>query len=322
VLEGEEEIGSLHLGPVLGRIPQVRDVAVAVISDTRMLGRNAPALTYSVRGELKFEVRVQSARNDLHSGHYGGAVHDPIQALCEMLSSLHDDTGRVAVPGFYEGVRGVDPSERASLARFAPSDLEFERMAGTDQPWGDSRFSLFERATLRPALVINGIAGGYAGPGHKAVLPARAVAKLSARLVPDQRPAAVERALRRHFARVTPPTVRASFVCHAGAAPVRIDPRHPMMRLAAEAYRDGFGVPPVMLPSGGTIPVVSMLKEQFGIPTVLMGYALPDDQPHAPNEKFELDTFFKGIATSAHFLKRMGAARTRLNVVHAVSTAP
>ncbi len=227
LIEGEEEIGSPHLGAALTRHPLARGVDVAVISDTRMQGRGHPALTYSVRGELKCEIRVTGPADDLHSGHYGGAVHNPIQALCEILTGLHDASGRVSVPGFYDRVRKIGTAERVRLARVAPSDLEVERLAGTSLGWGDTAYSLFERTTIRPALTINGIAGGYAGPGHKAVLPATAAAKLSARLVPDQDPTEIERAFRRHLAQVSPPTVRVSFVRYAGARPVRFEPGHP-----------------------------------------------------------------------------------------------
>jgi acetylornithine deacetylase/succinyl-diaminopimelate desuccinylase-like protein len=247
-------------------------------------------VTYALRGSLGLELEVRGPEHDLHSGNFGGAVHNPLQALCEMIARLHDPDGRIAVPGFYDRVRRWGDVERGFMARNGPSDAEILRDARARKGWGERGYSLYERTTICPALTVNGITGGYQGPGGKAVIPARAVAKLSFRLVPDQDPREVERLFRAHVARITPPTVTVEVRTLSRARPALVDRRHPALRAAAAAYRKGFGAAPVFLRSGGTIPVVNTFQELLGVPTVLMGFALPDDRIHAPNEKFHLPT--------------------------------
>jgi acetylornithine deacetylase/succinyl-diaminopimelate desuccinylase-like protein len=190
-----------------------------------------------------------------------------------------------------------------------PSDEDLLGDAGVARDWGEQEYTLYERITLRPSLAVTGIVGGYPGPGVKGIIPARAVAKLNIRLVADQDPREVERLFREHIAQVAPPTVRATLRTLSGAKPVLMDPTQRAMGAAAFAYRHGFGAPPVFLRSGGTIPIVSTFKEVLGIPTVLMGFGLPDDRIHAPNEKFHLPNFYRGISTSLWFLAAMGAAK-------------
>jgi acetylornithine deacetylase/succinyl-diaminopimelate desuccinylase-like protein len=310
VFEGEEEIRGPHL---LGFIAQNRHALesdVAVISDTRILTPDQPVITYAGRGSLSLEVSVRGPRHDLHSGNFGGAVHDPLQALCEIVAKLHDPDGHVKIPGFYDRVFEASPQERAHLMRTGPSDSQILRDAGENVGWGETGYSLYERTTLRPALTVNGISGGYQGPGNKDVIPANAVAKLSFRLVPNQDPFEIDRLFRRHIARVAPPTVRTKVRTLSVAKPALIDPKHPAIRAAALAYRKGFGAVPVLLRSGGTIHVISALSEILGIPSVLLGFALPDDRMHAPNEKFHLPNFYKGIATSIWFLTLLGASQS------------
>ena len=311
LFEGEEEIGSPGLGPFLERHRRELRADVAVMSDTRMLGPDRPALTYSLRGGLSFELEVRGPQQDVHSGSFGGAVHNPAQALCGILAALHDRRGRVAIPGFYDRVRAWSPEEREFMRRSGPGDAQILRDAGAEQPWGEPGFSLYERTTIRPALTVNGLSGGHQGEGGKGIIPARAVAKLSFRLVPDQRPEEIERLLRKHLARIKPPTVRLLLRAQPGSRPALVDRRHPALRAAAAAYRDGFGAAPVFLRSGGTIPVVDLFHRVLGIPTVLMGFALPYDRMHAPNERFFLPNFFRGIATSRSFLERIGHPERR-----------
>jgi len=306
VFEGEEEIGSPNLPRFLELNRRTLAAHAAVMSDTRMLAPDRPAITYSLRGSLNLELEVRGPGQELHSGNFGGAVHNPLQALCEIVTRLHDARGRIAVPGFYERVRLPSASERAAMARAGPSDATILRDAKAAHGWGEPGYSLYERTTIRPALAVTGIVGGYAGPGVKAVIPARAVAKLNFRLVPDQDPHEIARRVREHVSRVTPATVRSAVRVLAAARPAVIDRRHPALRAAARAYRQGFGALPVLLRSGGTIPIVNMLQERLGIPTVLMGFALPDDRIHAPNEKFHLPNFFNGIATCIAFLAAVG----------------
>jgi acetylornithine deacetylase/succinyl-diaminopimelate desuccinylase-like protein len=313
LFEGEEEIDSPNLAPFVARNKNALSASAAVMSDTRMLAPDRPAIAYAERGVLRLELEVQGPGHELHSGDFGGAVHNPLQALAEMIAGLHDQSGRVAIPGFYDGVRRWSERERAYMAQTGPQDEEILREAEAQRPWGEGGYSLYERTTLRPALTLNGIVGGYQGPGVKAVIPARAIAKLSFRLVPDQDPHEVERLFRQHIARTTPPDVKSTVRTLSAAKPAVVNRDHPYVRAAAFAYRKGFGSPAVFLRSGGTIPVVNTFKEILGIPTVLMGFALPNDRIHAPNEKFHLPNFYNGIATCIWFLAAVGA---KLQGVH------
>ena len=310
LFEGEEEIGSTNLARFLADARDDLVADVAVISDTRMLGVDRPAITYGLRGALSVELRVCGPETDLHSGNFGGAIHNPLQALCEMLAELHGADQRVMIPGFYDRVRKISASERTYMAEHGPADSEILQDAQTLTGWGEPGLTLYERIALRPALTINGLGGGYQGPGAKAIIPSEAMAKLNFRLVPDQDPREIERLFRAFILNIAPPAVRVAVRAQAGARPALIDPRHPAIRAAARAYRAGFGVSPVLLRSGGTIPVVSMFQQVLGIPTVLMGFALPDDSLHGPNEKFNLPVFRKAIRTSIAFLHEMARDET------------
>jgi len=307
LFEGEEEIGSPQLKPFLVRNRRALAADVAVMSDMPIPGPHHPAITYALRGGLSLELEITGPRRDLHSGLFGGAVHNPVQALCEIIATLHDRKGQVAIPGFYDRVRKWDLRERQYMRRAGPTDEQILRDAQDEQAWGEEGYSLYERTTLRPALTINGIAGGYQGPGGKGVIPSRAVAKLSFRLVPDQDPNEIDGLLRTHVARVCPPTVHAYLRTLSRSNSALIDRSHPALRAAALACRKGFGGDPRFLRCGGTIPIVNTLQETLNIPVVLMGFALPDDHIHSPNERFYLPNFFNGIATSIWFLAAAGA---------------
>ncbi len=307
LFEGEEEIGSPNLKPFVEHNRRQLAADVAVMSDTRMLAANQPALTYALRGGLSLELEVCGQQGDLHSGNFGGAIHNPLQALCELIARLHDADRRIAIPGFYQKVRRWNDAERNFMAANGPSDRQILLDAKAGTGWGESGFSLYERTTIRPSLSVTGITGGYQGPGVKAVIPARATAKLNFRLVPDQDPVEIERLVRQHIARITPPTVRTVVRSLLAARPALIDRRHPAMSAAVRAYEHGFGVAPVFLRSGGSIPIVNHFQELLGAPTVLMGFALPDDRIHAPNEKFHLPNFFRGIHTCIRFLAEVAA---------------
>lgn len=306
LFEGEEEIGSPNLPDFLLQHKQALAADVAVVSDMAMRGRDRPAITYALRGALSLELEVRGQELDLHSGVFGGVVHNPLQALCELIARLHHANGRIAVPGFYDQVRSWPVRERRFMAANGPADREILRNASSSLPWGESGFTLYERATIRPSLTVTGITGGYQGAGPKSVIPAHAKAKLNIRLVPHQEPGHIERLLRRYVSAITPPTVRSRVSAHPAAWPALIDRRHPAMRAAAAAYRHGYGVQPAFLRSGGTIPVVNLLQENLGIPTVIMGFGLPDDHIHGPNERLHLPTFLKAINTSISFLSEIG----------------
>jgi acetylornithine deacetylase/succinyl-diaminopimelate desuccinylase-like protein len=308
LFDGEEEIGSPNLPSFLQRNAKMLASDVAIVSDTRMLGPLRPAINYAERGALSAEIAVSGPRQDLHSGNFGGAVHNPLQILCEILAGLHDSAGHIAIPGFYDRVLQVTPRERSYMARTGPSDSEILRDAQAQEAWGEAEYTLYERITLRPALAITGITGGYQGPGTKSVIPSHAVAKINFRLVPAQDPSEIDRLLRAHLARLAPPTAQVTVRSEPGAKPVLINPGHPAIRTAAKAYREAFGASPVFLRSGGTIPIVDSFQKILKLPTVLMGFALPDDNMHAPNEKFHLPNFYRGIATSIWFLNGIALA--------------
>ncbi len=306
LLEGEEEIGSPSLMMFVKRHGDMLAADAAVVSDTRIPAPDRPAITISLRGLLSLELEVYGPQKDLHSGAFGGAIHNPLQALCEIIASLHDLNGRVAISGFYDSVRLPSRKARAYFAHVGPSDADILKDAGTAGGWGEPGFSLYERTTIRPALILNGISGGYEGPGPKSVIPAKASAKLSFRLVPDQDPREIGRLLRRHIAQVTPSSVRCQIRTGISACPVLIDSRHRAIQAAVVAYERGFHSKPVYLGSGGTIPVINTLQESMGIQPVLMGFALPSDGMHGPNEQFNLSNFDNGIQTSISFLAEMG----------------
>jgi acetylornithine deacetylase/succinyl-diaminopimelate desuccinylase-like protein len=309
IFEGEEEIGSPSLVPFIARNKDALAADAVLMSDTLMLRPGQPAVSYGTRGDLYLELEVLGPKHDLHSGNFGGAIHNPLQALCEIIAKLHDATGRIAIPGIYDRVRRSSSTEEARIAEFGAPDALVLEGAGSRRGWGERGYSLYERLTVRPALTINGIAGGYHGPGRKGVIPARATAKLSFRLVPDQDPHEVDRLFREQIARLTPPTVRAKVRAVSGTKAALVNPEHPMIRAAVFACHKGFGTPPVLLRSGGTIPAVSTFQQALGAPVVLMGFALPNDRLHAPNEKIHLPTFFNGIVTSIWFLAILGGAR-------------
>jgi acetylornithine deacetylase/succinyl-diaminopimelate desuccinylase-like protein len=302
IFEGEEEIGSPHLTSFIVRNKRALRADTAVISDTRMLAPDRPAISYAQRGGLRAELEVKGPPHELHSGNFGGAVHNPLQALCEIIARLHDAHGRVTIPGFYDDVRHWGEEERVFMERTGPSDDQILQDAKVEQGWGESGFSLYERTTIRPALTLNGMAGGHHGAGAKSIIPARAIAKLSFRLVPNQDPQKIAQLFRDHIEHVTPPAVCSSVRTFSPIRPALVDRNHPAVRAAAFAYKKGFGAFPVFLRSGGSIPVVTTFQEVLGCPAVLMGFGLPDDHIHGPNEKFYLPNFYNAIATSIWYL--------------------
>jgi acetylornithine deacetylase/succinyl-diaminopimelate desuccinylase-like protein len=302
IFEGEEEIGSPHLTSFIERNRRALRADAAVISDTRMLAPGRPAISYAQRGGLRAEVEITGPPQELHSGTFGGAIHNPLQALCEMIARLHDGQGRVAIPGFYDDVRRWGEEERDFMARTGPADEQILHEAKVEQAWGEPGFSLYERTTIRPALTVNGMGGGHQGPGAKSIIPARASAKVSFRLVPNQLPKKIAQLFRDHIERITPPGVGCSVRTFSPIEPALVDRNHPAVRAAALAYKQGFGALPVFLRSGGSIPVVNTFQKILGIPAVLMGFGLPGDHIHAPNEKFYLPNFYNAIATSIWYM--------------------
>lgn len=325
LFEGEEEIGSPNFAPFLAENKRALAADVVVVSDTTMPGRDRPAITYAMRGALSLELEVMGPKADLHDGHFGGMVHNPLKGLCDIVTGLQTSGGLITIPGFYDRVREVSEEERAYMARKGPTDEQLLDNARMARAWGERAYTLYERTTIRPALTITGIAGGYQGPGPKSIIPASAVAKLNFRLVPEQDPLEIEQLVRNHVARVTPVTLHSTTRSQLAAKPVVVDRRHPLIGVAAAACSKGFGATPVFMRSGGTNPAVGAFHHTLGLPTALIGFGLPDDRIHAPNEKFHLPNFHKGVATSIYFLHEVGSAgriaknELRRNATYAVA---
>ncbi|HEY4687961.1 MAG TPA: dipeptidase [Anaerolineae bacterium] len=309
IIEGEEEIGGPSLDPFIESHKAELAADVALISDSHMLRPDLPALAYGLRGLSYIQVELTGPATDLHSGSFGGAIYNPIQALVEMIASLKDPNGHITVPGFYDKVRPIDDDERQTLAEVPFGEEQFKKDAGVEQTWGETGYTVLEQVTARPTLEINGIWGGYQGEGSKTVLPAKAGAKISCRLVADQDHREISRLLCDHLKRIAPPQVRVETKSLHGGQGVLVDRNTPAIKAAAIALQRAFGAKPVFLREGGSIPVVASFKQMLGIDTVLMGLGLTDDNLHAPNEKFHLPNFYRGIEASIHFLSLLGGER-------------
>jgi acetylornithine deacetylase/succinyl-diaminopimelate desuccinylase-like protein len=305
IFEGEEEVGSPSLEPFIREHAELLKSDVAVISDSHILGVDLPIIVYALRGLAYLEVEVTGPERDLHSGLYGGAVHNPAIALCEMIASLHDERGHIAIPGFYDAVPELEPEEREELAR-VPFDREaWLEEAAVKSDWGEPGYTVIERTTARPTLDVNGIWGGYIEPGAKTVLPSKAFAKISMRLVPEQDPARIAQLVAGHLKTIAPETVTVEVRDLHGGKGALMRRDTPAMRAAVAAYSEVFGQTPAFTREGGSIPVVATFQEVLGIDSVLMGFGLPDDNLHAPNEKFHVPMFYKGIRTVVRFLDNL-----------------
>jgi acetylornithine deacetylase/succinyl-diaminopimelate desuccinylase-like protein len=308
LIEGEEEVGSRSLAAFLKtRRAQLRCDAV-VISDTGMPSLKHPALTYALRGIAAIEVIVRGPDRDLHSGIYGGAVENPAMALCQLLSQLRDSEGRITTPGFYDEVAPLSAYERRQMARLPFRAQALRKFLGVPALFGERGFTPTEQRSARPTLEINGLTSGYQGEGSKTIVPAWARAKLTFRLVPNQRPTVIVRRVARHLRKLCPPTVRLEVKCGHGAEPYLTSPDGPLAQAALRASRQAFGRAPVLMREGGSIPIVNQFKETLGADSLLLGLALPDDNPHSPNEKFSLECFAKGMRLGACLWPALSAA--------------
>ena len=310
-IEGEEELGSPR---VTGFIPRHRGLLradVSLVCDGIFYAPETPALVTGLRGLVYVEVEARGASRDLHSGQYGGAAPNPLEALARIIAGLRDRRGRVALPRFYAAVQPPSPLEREAWGRLPFAESDYLRDLGIDVAPGEEGFSILERRWARPTLEVHGIVGGFSGPGPKTVIPARGTAKLSMRLVPAQKPRAVLRALTQKVQRLTPPGVRTEVRVLSLADPVLVSPEEPAVRAAARALEEVFGRPPVFMREGGSVPVVAGFVNVLRAPAVLMGFGLPDDRLHAPNEKFHLPNFFRGIETVIRFLNLVGERAPR-----------
>jgi acetylornithine deacetylase/succinyl-diaminopimelate desuccinylase-like protein len=310
LLEGEEESGSANLARFLQEHKnELRDARVCLISDTGMLGRGKPAITYGVRGLVYTEVVLHGANQDLHSGLWGGRAPNPNNLLARILAQLWDDQGRVTIPGFYDKVRPIAEEERASWSRLSFDAGEALGRIGlgpeADVGSGERGFSALEREWARPTCDINGIVGGYTGEGAKTVIPAKASAKVSFRLVADQQPDEIRAAFFAWLEARTPAGCRWELIDHSGGHPATVRTDSSYLKCAMAAVRDATGVEPVLIKSGGSIPVAGMLKEMLGLDTIFMGFGLDDDRVHSPNEKFEIECFTWGARSHVLFIDEL-----------------
>ncbi|MDE0180105.1 MAG: dipeptidase [Caldilineaceae bacterium] len=308
VVEGEEEDGSQALMDYVPAAVEKLAADACLISDTHMLSPQQPLIIYGLRGMWGGEITVRGPARDLHSGMFGGAVHNPNQALCELLARLHDEEGRVTVPGFYDRVEPLSEQERAALARVPYDDETLLKESGAPAAWGEAGFTVTERIGARPTLEINGMWGGFTGEGFKTVIPAEAQAKVSCRLVPDQDSAAIGPMIERFLAEIAPPTVEVSVRTrvHAPATVVPLDV--PEIGAASRAFKRVFGADPVFSREGGSIPVATVFQETLDIPILLMGLGLPDDNLHAPNEKLHLPNHFRGVRVGIALMEELNIA--------------
>ncbi len=310
MIEGEEEVGSSHLEAFTKEHEELLRCDVVLISDTSIIANDVPSITTGLRGLAYMQVEVTGPNRDLHSGVYGGAVANPINVLCRMIASLHDEQRRITIPGFYDDVEEVSAEERAAMAA-APFDVEaYKRDLGVDALEGEAGYSPLEHTTIRPTLDVNGIWGGYTGEGAKTVLPSKAYAKISMRLVPHQDHAKIEKLFSEHFQRIAPPSVKVKVSALHGGQPAVTPTDTPEYRAAHRAMEKTFGKAPIPLRSGGSIPIVELFERVLGVKTVLMGFGLDSDDIHSPNEHFGLFNFYKGIETIPwfhHFYRELKA---------------
>ncbi|MEM7166536.1 MAG: dipeptidase [Planctomycetota bacterium] len=302
LFEGEEEIGSPNLVPFIEEHEADLKADIAVVSDTSQFGPGMPAITVGLKGLCYLEVELTGASHDLHSGSFGGAVDNPANVLTEIIGKLRDADGRITIPGFYDNVRDLTDAERAEMKKLPFDEGEFQKELDAPALFGEKGYSTLERKWARPTLDVNGLLSGWTGPGAKTVLPCKAMAKFSMRLVADQNPDHIAEITAAHLQSLCPPSVRMTVTPQHGAEPVLVPSDSPFFHAANRALAAGFGAEPVAIREGGSIPVVSDFKKILGIDTILLGLGLPDDGAHSPNEKFNLDDFQRGIETAAHLV--------------------
>lgn len=311
LIEGEEEVSSPNLAPFIREHLDLLAADVCVISDSSMRVIEEPAITHSLRGMTYLEIEVTGPREDLHSGFFGGAVHNPAVALVEILATLYNRDGTIAVEGFYDDVVSLSDDERAMIAKTDLTESQLLEATGAPKAWGDARFTIRERVSARPTLDINGLWSGYAGPGPKTIIPATAGAKLSSRLVADQDPDRIFELIRTHVEDVSPSSVEVDVRLLTTGRPALIPFDLPEMQAAAHAYERGWGHAPVFTRGGGSIPVVADMVDLMQIPVVMMGYGLDSDGLHAPNEHYRIDMFERGIETAIVYLAELADLRAR-----------
>lgn len=303
MIEGEEEVGSDNLGAFVKENKAKLKADVILISDTALISLKHPSITTGLRGLSYMEVEVTGPNRDLHSGVYGGAVANPINALCDMIASLHDKDGHIAIPGFYDKVAELTAAERESLNR-APFDLNnYKKDLDINEIKGEKGYTTLERTGVRPTLDVNGIWGGYTGEGAKTVLPSKASAKISMRLVPNQISSEITELFTKHFQKIAPPYVKVKVMAHHGGEPAVTPTDSKAFKAASKAFEEVWGKTPIPTRDGGSIPIVALFKKELGLDTVLMGFGLDSDAIHSPNEHYGVKNFLIGIETIVAFYK-------------------
>lgn len=305
IVEGEEEIGSPNFASFLREHKEMLKCDMALNCDSQMAARDLPSIVYGLRGLAYFEIWVHGPAQDLHSGLFGGSIHNPAQVLCDLVSGMHDAHGRVTLPHFYDDVRALADDERAELKLFPITDERWAKAAGVSELWGEVGFTTVERTGARPTLEVNGLYAGFTGEGSKTVLPAKAMAKISMRLVPNQRPEKIQEQLESYLQAHAPRTVRWEVRQLASGEPVLLNRESPYVDAAKNALTDTFGRAPVFQLLGWSVPVTNMLNDELGVDVVVMGFGLADDGTHGPNEHFYLPNFYRGIEAYLRFWQNL-----------------
>ena len=308
-IEGEEEVGSKHLDQFVRDHKDELAANVVVISDSPMFDRGIPSICYGLRGLAYFQVDVRGTKSDLHSGSFGGAVANPAFVFGQILSQMKDKGGRVKIPGFYDDVRALRDEERQQWKRLPFSETKYRKELGAPKLFGESGYTTLERVWARPTFEVNGLLSGFTGEGAKTVIPAKAMAKVSMRLVPDQDPDKVAGLFEAYLKKVAPRTVDVTLTRMHGGKPWMADFDNPYVQAAGRAIEKGFGKSPVYNREGGSIPVVSTFQQELGLPSVLFGIGLPDENAHAPNEKLDLGNFHNGVIAAAYLYDELGSLR-------------
>lgn len=303
IIEGEEEVGSANLETFISEYKDMLDADVILVSDTGMLAKDVPSITSGLRGLSYVEVEVVGPNRDLHSGLYGGAVANPINVLADMIASLQDENKHITIPGFYDDVLECSSAERAEMAKAPFSEAAYCKALNINGTAGEAGYSTLERATIRPTLDVNGIWGGYIGQGAKTVLPSKANAKISMRLVPNQDPTKITNLFKKHFESIAPVGVTVKVTPHHGGEPALTPIDSLEYKAASLAVEESFGKKPIPVRSGGSIPIISMFEKVLGLKTILLGFGLDSDAIHSPNEHYGLFNFYKGIETIPLFYK-------------------
>jgi len=307
VIEGEEEVGSRNLAGFLKEQRANLRCDAVVISDTGMPDKKTPALTYALRGISAMEVQLTGPGRDLHSGIFGGAVENPAMALCRLLAKIHDQNGRVIIPGFYDDVKSLSKFEREQFKRLPCNAEQLRKLLGVPALFGEKGFSHHEQRSARPTFEINGLTSGYQGEGSKTIVPSWARVKITMRLVPNQNPVKIQKLAQAYLRKLCPPTMKMEIHTGHGGDPYIVSPTSPLAQASLRALRKGFNAEPIVMREGGSIPIVNDFKRILGVDTLLLGLALPDDNAHSPNEKFDLDNFASGMRMAAHLWQELAA---------------